>query len=150
MRIGRAMQHAIAMQASHDETLFDEGLVVYDPDDRSKKVEPFYFDARRGSNARSLDIGFAPDALGMTTVAYPAVELLCLIGIQRVRPAPTMARRVFNYFTWGVPLPPIASACVACGNLTSVLGHAYRFEVGFRTDQRKHKAFMPATQIARR
>lgn len=150
VRIAAAMQRAVAGHTLHHEAVFDEGLVVFDPDDSTKKVEPFYFDARRGSNARSLDIGFAPDALGMTTVAYPAVELLCLIGIQRVRPAPTAARRVFNYFTWGAPLPPIASACAACGALASGRDHAYRFEVGFRTDQRKHKAFMPATPIVRR
>ena len=150
VRISRAMQHAIALQVRRDETLLDEGLVVYDPDDATKKVEPFYFDARRGSNARSLDIGFAPDAFGMTTLAYPAVELLCLIGIQRARPAPTAAKRVFHYFTWGVPLPPIGAGCAAYGNLEVALDHAYEFEVGFRTDQRKHKAFMPATRIVRR
>ena len=61
------------------------------------KVEPYYFDSRRGWNAQSLDIGFAPDSLKMTTMAYPAVEFLCLVGLQRFRPASTTHRRVFVY-----------------------------------------------------
>ena len=150
VRIARAMHDAIAGQSSPDEAILNEGRVVYDVDDPTNKVEPFYFDARRGSNARSLDIGFAPDACGMTTVAYPAVEFLCFVGLQRVRPAPTAARRVFHYHTWREPLPPIGAASGACGALNSVLDEEYRFEVGFRTDQRKHKAFMPATRIVRR
>jgi CRISPR-associated endonuclease/helicase Cas3 len=150
VRIARAMQHAVAEQVSWREAAFDEGVVVYDVDDPTKKVEPFYFDARRGSNARSLDIGFAPDALGITTVAYPAVEFLCLVGIQRVRPAPTALKRTFEYYTWRVPMSPIGAACAACGNLDFGVEQGYRFQVGFRTDQRKHKAFMPATRIARR
>jgi hypothetical protein len=150
MRIARAMQRAMARQSAHETELLDEGFVVYDVDDPAKKVEPFYFDARRGNNARSLDIGFAPDVFGMTTVAYPYVELLCLAGLQRVRPAPTAARRVFEYYTWRVPLPPIGAACAACGVLDAAIDQGYRFEVGFRTDQLKHKAFMPATRIVRR
>jgi hypothetical protein len=149
-RIARAMQRAMARPASQDAGMFSDGLVVYDVDDPTKKVEPFYFDSRRGHNARSLDIGFAPDACGMTTVAYPSVEFLGLVGLQRVRPAPTTAARVFEYATWHMPLSPVGAACAACGKLDAALEHAYRFEVGFRTDQRKHKAFMPATRIVRR
>ena len=150
VRIARAMQRAMAVKSAPSLEIFNEGLAVYDVDDPTKKVEPFYFDARRGKNARSLDIGFAPDVFGMTTVAYPHVEFLCLAGLQRVRPAQTLAKRVFEYYTWHVPLSPIGSACAACGRLDSVVDRGYRFEVGFRTDQRKHKAFMPATQFMRR
>jgi CRISPR-associated protein Csb3 len=130
-----------------DETILDDGCVVYDDEDRSTKVEPFYFDARRGSNSTALDIGFAPDPFHLTSIAYPAVEFLCFVGLQRVRPAPTDAPRVFDYYTWPIPLPPIAAACAACGQLDSVVDQRYRFQVGFRTDQRKHKAFMPATRM---
>jgi CRISPR-associated protein Csb3 len=148
VRIARAMQHAIAEFPSPDEAILDAGCVAHDVSDPRKKVEPFYFDARRGNSARSLDLGFAPDALGMTTIAYPYVELLCLVGIQRVRPVPTSVVRVFEYHTWSSPLYPIGAACAACGLLNNPEG--YRFEVGFRTDQQKHKAFMPATRIVRR
>jgi hypothetical protein len=111
------------------------------------KVEPFYFDASRGVNARALDIGFMPDALKMTSAACPAVEFLCLVGLQRFRPMPTDTPRVFVYCTWLVPLPPLLAAAAACGLLPGVGGDRYRFENAFRTDQRKHKGFLPATRI---
>lgn len=111
------------------------------------KVEPFYFDASRGMNARALDIGFMPDALKMTSAAFPAVEFLCLVGLQRFRPMSTDTPRVFEYCTWSVPLPPLLAAATACGLLPGVGGVRYRFENAFRTDQRKHKAFLPATRI---
>jgi CRISPR-associated protein Csb3 len=114
---------------------------------RPKKREPFYFDSRRGSNAKSLDVGFAPDAFSMTTLACPAVESLCMVGLQRFRPAPTGTRRVFDYWTWSVPLPPALAAAAVCGILPGVCGERYRFENAFRTDQRKHKGFLAATLI---
>jgi len=127
--------------------------VVNDPLDpsrgkqKTKKREPFYFDSRRGGNAKSLDVGFAPDAFNMTSAACPAVESLCIIGLQRFRPMPTDQPRVFVYRVWTIPLPPCAAAAAASGSLPGVGGELYRFENGFRTDQRKHKGFLPATRI---
>ena len=112
-----------------------------------KKREPFYFDARRGANAKALDIGFMPDALKIPSAAFPAVESLCLVGLQRFRPMPTDIPRVFVYSTWSVPLPPLLAAAAACGLVPGVGGVRYRFENAFRTDQRKHKGFLPATRI---
>lgn len=117
--------------------------------DAKEKVEPFYFDARRGVNALAIDIGFMPDALGMPTVAFPAVEFLCLVGLQRFRPMPTDMRRVFDYFTWRVPLTTQVAPVAACGHLSQASGRGYRFQIAFRTDQRKHKAFTSATPIER-
>jgi CRISPR-associated protein Csb3 len=88
-----------------------------------------------------------PDALKMTTVAYPAVEFLCLVGLQRARPALTGKARVFDYFTWSVPLPISLLPVATTGQLGHVGAVGYRFENSFRTDQRKHKAFLPATPI---
>lgn len=127
--------------------------VVHDPLDPSnpkqkdKKREPFYFDSRRGGNAKSLDVGFAPDAFSMTSATSPAVEALCMVGLQRFRPRPTDQPRVFVYRTWVVPLPPSAAAAAACGLLPCVGGDLYLFENAFRTDQRKHKGFLPAKRI---
>lgn len=142
-RITRAMQSALREPSVWHERMFDHAVVVYD--EEQKKVEPFYFDARRGANAQALDIGFMPDALGMTTLAYPAVEFLCLVGLQRFRPAATLQRRVFEYWQWDTPLPPIVAAIAAQGGLKLRNQQRYRFESKFRTDQRKHKAFAPAT-----
>lgn len=131
----------------------NEIRVVHDPPDpskpkqKAKKREPFYFDSRRGGNAKSLDVGFAPDAFGMTSAACSAVESLSVVGLQRFRPMPTERPRVFVYRAWTVPLPPSAAAAAACGLLPGVGGDLYRFENAFRTDQRKHKGFLPATRI---
>jgi hypothetical protein len=149
VRIARAMQATLSRTELHTGCIFDHGSVVYDPDEPDKKVEPFYFDARRGSNALAIDIGFMPDSLSMTTVAYPAVEFLCLVGLQRFRPVPTDTRRVFDYFTWSVPLTTQVAPLAVCGLLPFADGLGYRFQIAFRTDQRKHKAFTPSILIER-
>ncbi|MCP9448560.1 MAG: type I-U CRISPR-associated protein Cas8c [Nitrospira sp.] len=149
VRIARAMKATLDKPQLHQSDLFDHGSVVYDPEEQNKKVEPFYFDARRGANALALDIGFMPDSLSMTTVAYPAVEFLCLVGLQRFRPRPTDTKRVFDYFTWNVPLTPSVASLAAAGQLPFVGGQGYRFQIAFRTDQKKHKAFTPAIPIER-
>jgi CRISPR-associated protein Csb3 len=146
VRIARALQKAI-IEVSDLECLLDHSAVVYDPDQPRKKVEPYYFDSRRGWNAQSLDIGFAPDSLKMTTTAYPAVEFFCLVGLQRYRPAPTKQRRVFDYCTWNEPLPAVIAAVAAHGALPCATLQTYRFENAFRTAQKKHKSFLPATPI---
>ena len=151
--IFRAMRKAINPEIADP---FSDFRVVHDPADpapsgrrakKPKKREPFYFDSRRGGNAKSLDVGFAPDAFSMTSAACPAVESLCVVGLQRFRPMPTDQPRVFVYRDWRIPLLPSAAAAAACGLLPGVGGHHYRFENAFRTDQRKHKGFLPATRI---
>lgn len=150
VRIARAMQNVLQRSELQNDALFDYGTVVYDPLEPDKKVEPFYFDARRGSNAQAIDIGFAPDSLQMTNTAYPAVEFLCLVGLQRFRPMPTDTRRVFEYHTWALPLATRIASSAVCGLLTQVESRGFRFENAFRTDQRKHKAFTPGTRTERR
>lgn len=147
VRIARAMQGALRGSQFQNEALLDRGVVVYDPSEPDKKVEPFYFDARRGSNAQAIDIGFSPDSLQMTSAAYPAVEFLCLVGLQRFRPAPTGAPRVFEYYTWRSPLALSVAPLAVCGLLCPDACQGFRFENAFRTDQRKHKGFASATPI---
>ncbi|MDX2110300.1 MAG: hypothetical protein SFY80_08685 [Verrucomicrobiota bacterium] len=142
-RIARAMQNAMRDAAFHTNGLLDRGAVAYDPDNLEKKVEPFYFDARRGPNAHSRDVGFSANDLGLTTTACPAVEFLCLVGLQRCQPSPTEFRRMFDYHTWTQPLPPILLPCAVSG-LLPFCDQGYRFESWYRTGQRKHKAFLPA------
>lgn len=145
VRIARAMQSALKDIELLDQ-MFNHAAVVFDPDQPKKKVEPYYFDARRGQAAQSIDIGFAPDSLRMKTLAYPAVELGCLVGLQRFRPAET-ARRVFQYGVWHDALPVIAASIAASGTARANSVRAYRFENAFRTAQRKHKSFLSATPI---
>ena len=149
-RIACAMQKCLSSPDFHVEDLFNVGRFVFDPEDRRKKVEPYYFDARRGANARPIDVGFSHDPLKMVTMAFPAVEFLCLIGLQRFRPMPADKKRVFEYFTWVDPLDAHIAPIAACGLLRRDDDLGYRFEVAFRTPQRKHKAFTSANPFRRR
>lgn len=121
----------------------DEGHVVFGAD--GQKVEPYYFDARRGASALPLDTGFSSDALSLTTVAYSATEFFTLVGLQRFRPA-NVRPRVYRYRAWHTPLP-VALAAIAAGEALPVAGQSFQFESAFRTDQRKHKAFSPAVPV---
>jgi CRISPR-associated protein Csb3 len=150
VRIARAMQHALRDERFHAPGLFNVGVVTYDPDNSRKKVEPFYFDARRGPNAHSRDVGFSPNDLQMTTIAFPAVEILCLVGLQRCLPAKTNRPRVFEYYTWATPLPTSLIPVAVCGLLPENDRRGYRFENWYRTGQKKHKAFRSATLISTR
>lgn len=146
-RIARAMQSTMKNNPFHSSGLLDVGMVAFDPDNREKKVEPFYFDARRGPNAHSRDVGFSPNDLQMTTSAFPAVEFLCLVGLQRCLPIKTTQPRVFDYFTWSEPLPVNIMAAAVTGSIPHIIDNRYRFENWFRTGQKKHKAFRSAILI---
>ncbi|HUU00538.1 MAG TPA: hypothetical protein VM425_03760 [Myxococcota bacterium] len=148
-RIARAMQAVLQRPELQDEAMLDHAVIVYDTLVAEKKVEPFYFDARRGSNALSLDVGFSTDKLNLKTAAYPAVEFLCLVGLQRHRPMATTAPRVFEYYTWSVPMEARLAPSAVCGLLAQFGKRGFRFENAFRSDQRKHKAFTPATPFER-
>jgi len=148
-RIHRAMQQAMRKACFQSPDLLDVGLIVYDPDNPEKKVEPFYFDARRGPNAHSRDVGFAPNDLQLTTTASPAVEFFCLVGLQRCLPAPTGRPRVFDYYTWGQALPPELMPAAVSGFLSQAGLARYRFENWYRTGQRKHKAFRFANPLSK-
>jgi hypothetical protein len=146
--IARAMQQAMRQEQFQDALLFEKGLVVMNPDDPGKKKEPYYFDARRAPNAHSRDVGFSINDLGETTTAFPAVELLCLIGLQVARPAFTNETRVYDYFTWTRPLPPNLLLAAATGVMHLAGARRFRFENWFRTGQKKHKAFRSAIPIS--
>lgn len=139
--IARALQKALCKLDFNKTDIFDTPMVVESPDQPGKKKEPYYFDARRATNAHSRDIGFAPNDLKMNTVAYPAVELLCLIGLQFALPAFTNKPRIFDYFTWNLPLPLSLLSSAACGALGLSEVKGFRFESWYRTSQKKHKAF---------
>jgi len=85
-RIAEAMQATLLEDIVSGETLFDSNAVLYEAGSRTKKVEPFYFDSRRAAQAHAIDIGFSPDTQAMEMPVHSAVELLCLVGLQRFRP----------------------------------------------------------------
>ncbi|MFN4241835.1 MAG: hypothetical protein ACK4PI_01210 [Tepidisphaerales bacterium] len=148
-RIAQAMQRSLIRPDAYPDP-FNSGTVCRAGDsDDDKKVEPFYFDARRAGSSDARDIGFSPNDLqrGLETIAYPAVEFLTLVGLQRFRPAPGDGPRLFLYATWAVPLPAPAAQTVVQGIPNTLIRRRYLFENWFRTSQRKHKAFRRAQRI---
>lgn len=137
---------------------FSQCGVVYDPPKtditmgkrgtgKLKKREPFYFDSQRGPNAHARDVGFSPNDLKLTTTASPAIEFLCLVGLQRCRPKLTTRPRVFDYFTWTIPLPVSVVPAAVNGFLPFTGGNGYQFKNDFRSGQKKLKTYMPAIQL---
>ena len=145
--IALAMQRAMRSERFQTTSLFDVGMVVTSPEDESKKKEPYYFDARRASNAHARDVGFSTNDLGLTSIAHPAVEFLCLVGLQVARPAFTNQPRIYDYFLWPVPLPTSLLLPASSGKLELPGQLGFRFENWFRTGQKKHKAFRTAIPI---
>jgi hypothetical protein len=146
--IALAMQQAMRDEKFQTPGLFDVGMVVADPADPKKKKEPYYFDARRAGNAHARDVGFSTNDLGMTTTAFPAVEFLCLVGLQRCQPVRNGESRIYDYFTWSEPLGPSLLPAAVAGLLPCIGARGYRFENWFRTGQRKHKAFRSAVPLS--
>jgi len=105
-----------------------------------KKVEPFYFDARR--YAHPLDEGFSLDVQEAETDAHPATEFLCLIGLQRFRPrGGDSSKWSFEYCAWAHALGAQQAAAVATG-LAALPGvRRFLFALRFRDDQKRYKAF---------
>jgi CRISPR-associated protein Csb3 len=151
VRIARAMQHALRDERFLSPDLLNVGLIAYDPGNPEKKVEPYYFDARRGPNAHSRDVGFSPNDLQLTTTAFPAVELLCLIGLQRCLPAKAKTKqpRLYDYYTWAPPILPELLPPIVSGEVVLPGSAGYRFENWYRTGQKKHKAFRSAIPISK-
>jgi CRISPR-associated endonuclease/helicase Cas3 len=143
-RIARAMQKAIHLEDK--ERMLYNLRIAYAPEDPTKKVEPFYFDANRGPNSDARDVGFSTNDLGLETLAAPAAEFLTLVGLQRAIPEPS-GERLYVYHLWHKPIP-IALLAAAINGLTDACPQpSYRFESWYRTSQRKHKAFLPAKPI---
>lgn len=140
-RIATSLQRDLQNTVSNG--FFDDGHVVLGTD--GKKVEPYYFDGRRGATALPLDAGFSSDALSLETVAFSATEFYTLVALQRFRPA-SMKQRIYQYRAWRISLPATLAA-LAMANAIPDDGPLFQFESAFRTDQRKHKAFSPAIPL---
>ena len=143
-RIARAMQKAI--RPEDKERILYNLRIAYAPEDPTKKVEPFYFDANRGPNSDARDVGFSTNDLGLETLAAPAAEFLTLVGLQRAIPEPS-GDRLFDYHLWQTPVPIALLAAAINGLTDSRPQPSFRFESWYRTSQRKHKAFLPAKPL---
>lgn len=144
--ISRAMLHSALAYGQTDDGWLDHGVPAHLPESPTRVVEPFYFDARRFAHA--LDTGFSLDTQGAEVVAHPAVEMLCLIGLQRFRPPRSPESRWgFRYWAWRRPLCATVAAAVACGAVTVADRQGYSFILRFRDDQKRYKAFDFAVPI---
>lgn len=144
--IGRAMHHSATLKDAPDMSWLDWSVMVRDPEGGNEVVEPFYFDARRWAHA--LDVGFSCDRIGAAAAAYPAVEFMALVGLQRFRPHPVEGDRwAFEYFSWGEPLGVVTAAAAACGAVPVPGRRGFRFCLRFRDDQKRYKGFGFAIQI---
>ncbi len=112
--------------------------------------QPYYFDANYAVNAQSQDVGFSVDKLGkggfkLKTVTMPAVELLCLIGLERARPLLSVdekgKERFYDYRVWDTPLPSSLIPAVIAGVLP--INHQ-RLRFSNPSRARDYRAFMPA------
>lgn len=137
VRIARAAQRSLGtLEPSQLESLLDYARVLLAEGD-NKKVEPFYFDARRFIHA--LDAGFSPDEQKMVTPAHPAVELLALVGLQRFRFHVGLGRTL-SYRPWPVPLTVAVAPAAFCA-VIPMDASVYEFRLRFRDDRKRYKAF---------
>ena len=145
-RIVKAMQAAI-LEIKNVEGAFDFGSPLREPSSasqsrnsktRMKKVEPFYFDARRFTHR--LDMGFSLDVLEAESIAYPLVELLSLIGLQRFRPM-GLTSDEFEYSLWDHPLGVASASSVFCRAFFFPGSILYRFRLRYRDDRKRYKGF---------
>jgi len=151
--IADAMQYALHQTQFQSPELFQVGTIAMTrpaSGRKPQKKEPYYFDARRAPNSHALDVGFSVNEIGFKTVAHPAVELLCLIGLQVARPMPTHVKRVYDYWLWPMPITANLILPAATGAMQIPGALCFRFENWFRTGQRKHKAFRFAVPFEQR
>lgn len=105
---------------------------------------PFNFDSDLSGQGAARDTGFSADTLGLRSQCRPLLELLALIGLQRVRPYP-LPDDTFRFCLWAMPLPPTIAAAAGSGLLGLPGDQPYQFSLFSRT--KYMKAFRPATPM---
>ena len=139
------MRLALVQCVDMADELFDRDVFVSKRDAPGSAIAPFYFDSRR--QPKSLDVGFSPDVQEMAVVTYPAVEFLCLVGLQRFRPTPlgdAPATR-YRYCAWSEPLEPSVASLACAGLLDPVPVQQFSFSLIQRVEDQAYYAFSQAT-----
>jgi CRISPR-associated protein Csb3 len=149
LEMAQASKEAFSlMDPGSDFLNFSQVITIQKPGKRNvsrEPVEPFCFDPRRGSNA--LRDGFSADALEMEVAAYPAVEFLAMVGLQRCRPQEVPNRRhTFVYSTWPFGLSPPVAGAAACRAIDLGGGNAFQFDLGYRDAAKRYKYFKFASK----
>jgi hypothetical protein len=140
---GRMSCHAIAssMKAAMSEIDFDKICTT-------AREAPFRFDARLSQGASPRDGGFAADEIGLGIPAFPAVEFLCLVGLQRSFPkqlsVKNATKRSFSYHLWTKPVSTNILLAAVNGLLPDAQQHRFSFSLLYRT--KYLKSFMSANR----
>jgi len=113
------------------------------PDDWLRKAVPidspaaFSFDSRLSRN-NALDLGHFTHG----TLAFsPAIDVLCLVGLQRFRPETIETWNRNRFCTWSQPLPVIVAPLAALGRISSLIDQCFEFPVKARDSQGRFKLF---------
>jgi CRISPR-associated protein Csb3 len=102
---------------------------------------PFNFDSDLSGQGAARDTGFSADTLGLQSQCRPLLELLALVGLQRVRPYP-LPDDSFRFCLWATPLPLMIASAAGSGVLGLPGDQPYQFSLFSRT--KYMKAFLPA------
>jgi CRISPR-associated endonuclease/helicase Cas3 len=139
----RTLEKELARNASATQNLLSTSSV-------ENAGQPYYFDANYAANAQAQDVGFSVDKLKkggikFRTAIIPAVELLCLVGLQRARPLLAVNDRgrehLYDYFVWKQDIPISIVAAVIAGVLPE---NCLRFRFANPSRAEDYRAFMPA------
>ena len=115
--------------------------------------QPYYFDANYAVNAQAQDVGFSKNNLKdggfkINTTIMPAVEFLCLVGVQRARPLLGLnekgKERLYDYRVWSTPLSISLIPAAIAGVVPAQYQHL-RFANPSRA--RDYRAFIPAITL---
>lgn len=122
----------------------DQSRFVTKPGSSTEAIAPFYFDCRR--QPKALDVGFSTDKQDMPVMAYPVVEFLVLVGLQRFRPVAVSAEGTtrYRYFAWQAPLEPCLAAAACAGLSAGRAGVPYSFLLIQRVDDQAYYSFSQA------
>jgi hypothetical protein len=105
----------------------------------------FSFDSRLSRN-NALDLGYA----SKRTFAFsPAIDVLCLVGLQRFRPEMIEVWNRNRYCTWREKLPVAVAPLAVLGLVPSLVDRCFEFPIKARDSQGRFKLFGHA-QPARR
>lgn len=133
VEIATAVHAALMDQVVDGDRLFFQDAILCRGGGRSEPIEAFYFDSRRGAQGTALDLGFSPDKQKLRATVIAALELLCLVGLQRFRPR-TSEKGLKHFRVWRHPLPIVAASAVAACAADITNASTYTFRLLRRSD----------------
>lgn len=133
VEIAAALHAALMDQVLDGERLLFQDAILCRGGGRSEPIEAFYFDSRRGAQGTALDIGFSPDKQKLRATLNAALELFCLVGLQRFRPW-TSEDGLKHFLAWQHPLPIVAASAVAACAADITNAPMYTFRLLRRSD----------------